>query len=94
MSFDQTFFERFKQNFNADVALQVIDKNGFKPFAGTIDGGSAFTAEQLQSGITGEVLLRQLDYQGIRQWLTGASSMISLANRSAFWNCSLIAVRQ
>jgi methyl-accepting chemotaxis protein len=64
LSFDQTFFERFKQNFNADVALQVIDKNGFKPFAGTIDGGSAFTAEQLQSGITGEVLLRQLDYQG------------------------------
>jgi methyl-accepting chemotaxis protein len=64
LSFDQTFFERFKQNFNADVALQVIDKNGFNPFAGTIDGGSAFTAEQLQSGITGEVLLRQLDYQG------------------------------
>ncbi|WP_146108769.1 hypothetical protein [Chromatium okenii] len=28
LSFDQTFFERFKQNFNADVALQVIDKNG------------------------------------------------------------------
>ncbi|MBK1695242.1 methyl-accepting chemotaxis protein [Chromatium weissei] len=64
LSFDQTFFEQFKRNFNANVALQVIDKNGFKTFAGTIDNGSAFTAEQLQRGIAGEVLLRQFDYQG------------------------------
>ncbi len=64
LSFDQAFFTAFQRSFNADVALQLPDQGGFKTFAGTIAGGSAFTPEQLQRGMNGDILLRQFDYQG------------------------------
>jgi methyl-accepting chemotaxis protein len=64
LSFDQAFFAAFQREFNADVALQLPDQTGFKTFAGTIAGGSAFNAEQLQRGMNGDILLRQFEYQG------------------------------
>ncbi|MBK5963142.1 methyl-accepting chemotaxis protein [Thiocystis minor] len=65
LSFDQTFFTSFKEDFNVDAALQLPDGDGFKTFAGTIEGGTVFSPEALKRGLNGEILTRHLDVQGV-----------------------------
>ncbi|AFL72618.1 methyl-accepting chemotaxis protein [Thiocystis violascens] len=64
LSFDQAFFTAFKEDFGVDVALQLPDGEGFKTFAGTIEGGSAFDPESLRRALDGDILTRHLDYRG------------------------------
>ena len=64
LSFDQTFFDAFKQSFGVDVALQLPDGEGFKTFAGTIKGGTALSPEMLRRVMQGEILTHHVDHQG------------------------------
>ena len=65
LSFGQAFFEHFKQRTGVDAALQIrADGDGFKTFAGTIQGGTQLSTEQLERILSGEILTRHLDYQG------------------------------
>jgi len=64
LSFGQAFFEHFKQRTGVDAALQIPVSGGFKTFAGTIQGGTLFSPEDLARILSGEILIRHLDHQG------------------------------
>ncbi|ADC63130.1 methyl-accepting chemotaxis sensory transducer [Allochromatium vinosum DSM 180] len=66
LSFGQAFFEHFKRRTGVDAALQITeDGGGFRTFAGTIQGSTLFSAEQLARILAGEILIQHRDYQGI-----------------------------
>ncbi len=64
LSFGQSLFDRFKEHTGVDSALQIPDADGFKSFAGTIEGGTLFTPDELQRIIDGEALIRHADHKG------------------------------
>jgi methyl-accepting chemotaxis protein len=64
LSFGEAFFTQFKQRTGVEAALQIQANGGFKTFAGTIQGGTLFSADQLARILAGEILIRHLDYQG------------------------------
>lgn len=64
LSFGQPFFDRFKEHTGVDSALQIPDAEGFKRFAGTIEGGTLFAPDELEQIMDGETLIRHVDYQG------------------------------
>ena len=65
LSFGQAFFTQFTQRTGVQAALQLPAANGgFKTFAGTIQGGSLFSPEQLQRILAGDTAIERRDYQG------------------------------
>ena len=64
MSFGQPFFEHFKKQTGVDAALQIPDGDGFKGFAGTIEGGSRFSRDELARIMQGESLVRHQEHEG------------------------------
>ncbi|SDX54171.1 methyl-accepting chemotaxis protein [Allochromatium warmingii] len=65
LSFGQAFFTQFTQRTGVQAALQLPAANGgFKTFAGTIQGGSLFSHEQLQRILAGDTAIERRDYQG------------------------------
>jgi methyl-accepting chemotaxis protein len=64
LSFGEAFFTQFKQRTGVDAALQIPADGGLKTFAGTIQGGTLFSADQLTRILSGETLIQHLDYQG------------------------------
>ncbi|WP_432798432.1 methyl-accepting chemotaxis protein [Poriferisphaera sp. WC338] len=56
MSFDQSFFDKFKEKHHIDLALQQIATGGFETFASTYGDKELLSNEQLQQVIGGKEL--------------------------------------
>ena len=64
MSFGQPFFDRFKRHTGVDAALRIPDGEGFKTFAGTIEGGSLLSVDESRRVLAGEIVKSHAEYQG------------------------------
>ena len=63
MSFGQPFFDNFKQLYNVDLALHVVDGDSFKLFASTLSNKSLMQDAQLKVAYSGKTTSFHSDYE-------------------------------
>ncbi|MBK1648880.1 methyl-accepting chemotaxis protein [Rhabdochromatium marinum] len=59
MSFGQAFFDHFRENFGVPSALHIRGDRGFETFAGTIDGDTLLSRDELRAALNGETITRR-----------------------------------
>lgn len=73
MSFGQSFFDNFKRLNGVDAALIVVDKDGLKLLANTLDKESLLAPEQLKAALAGETQLSHREIKGVPYAIYAAS---------------------
>ncbi|WP_026332939.1 methyl-accepting chemotaxis protein [Thioalkalivibrio sp. ALE20] len=64
MAFDDAFFESFTEETGSPVAVHLDRDGGFEVFAGTINGESAFSREEMRRILDGEEMIRNVRHDG------------------------------
>ena len=59
MSFGQPFFDHFKEQYKVDISLYIINDNGFKTFASTLNGDALLSQKDLQTALDNPVVAQQ-----------------------------------
>ena len=64
MSFGQSFFEQFKQKYNVEIALHMLQEDKFKIFGSTLGEQSLLDEEKLRLAMGGETEIMQKELNG------------------------------
>ncbi|WP_024329364.1 methyl-accepting chemotaxis protein [Thioalkalivibrio sp. ALR17-21] len=64
MAFDDAFFESFTEETGSPVAVHLDRDGGFEVFAGTINGESTFSREEMRRILDGEEMIRNVRHDG------------------------------
>ncbi|WP_028492292.1 methyl-accepting chemotaxis protein [Thioalkalivibrio sp. ALE19] len=64
MAFDDAFFESFTEETGSPVAVHLDRDAGFEVFAGTINGDSTFSREEMRRILDGEEMIRNVRHDG------------------------------
>ncbi|GAB6043958.1 methyl-accepting chemotaxis protein [Endothiovibrio diazotrophicus] len=64
MSFGQPFFDAFKKEYNADIALHLTRDGGFEPFGSTFGKRSLLGTERLRAALQGDPVTDRADLDG------------------------------
>ncbi|WP_026279548.1 methyl-accepting chemotaxis protein [Thioalkalivibrio sp. ALgr3] len=64
MAFDDAFFESFTEETGSPVAVHLDRDGGFEVFAGTINGDSTFSREEMRRILDGEEMIRNVRHDG------------------------------
>lgn len=78
MSFGQAFFDKFKENYDVDIALQIKRDDGFKPFGSTLKTAkdehvSLLSSEVLKQALAGQEVITRTTYSNVPYTVYGKS---------------------
>ena len=65
MSFGQAFFDKFKQTYDVDIALHMVDGEGFRTFGSTLGETRLLNANQLRTALEEQAAITRLRHQDV-----------------------------